>query len=313
MTVPAEHDHCFRALGTEVRVLVDASGALDALRVQARMKRLHRTLTRFEPESELSRLNAHTGHGVAVSPTLLLATRTALWAARASGGLVDPTILDDLEQAGYARSLAGTAPAPLAEALANAPARRAAAPYRPARWAAIALDASRSEVRLPAGVRIDLGGSAKGLAVDLAADLLAGHRAFAVDAGGDIRIGGMTPLPRAVHVQDPLSGAIAHSFSVTAGAVATSGLQTRVWRTGEGFGHHLIDPARGVPAWTGVIQATALAPTALAAETLAKTALLRGPDAGRDVLARYGGALILDDGSLALAGGLAAPTTRTAA
>ena len=41
------------------------------------------------------------------------------------------------------------------------------------------------------------------------------------------------------------------------------------------------------------------------AETLAKTALLRGPRAGIELLARHGGALILDDGHLLLAGGLA--------
>ena len=132
-------------------------------------------------------------------------------------------------------------------------------------------------IRLPAGVRLDLGGSAKGLAADLAADLLAGHPGYAVDAGGDIRIGGTQPAPRAVHIQHPLHDEIAHSFTVTTGAVATSGLQTRVWHTEDGFAHHLIDPARGTPAWTGVIQASALAPTALEAETLAKTALLRGP------------------------------------
>jgi len=140
------------------------------------------------------------------------------------------------------------------------------------------------------------------------------HRAtYAVDVGGDIRIGGTHPIPRIVHVRHPLDGEIAHSFAVTTGAVATSGLQTRLWRTGRGFAHHLIDPGRGTPAWTGVIQATALAPTALEAETLAKTALLRGPLAGRDLLARQGGALVLDDGSLILAGGLASEPTRAAA
>ena len=81
-------------------------------------------------------------------------------------------------------------------------------------------------------------------------------------------------------------------------AIATSGLRTRTWKTPDGYAHHLIDPASGEPAWTGVIQATALAATALEAETLAKTALLRGPHAGRTLLARHGGALILDDGEL---------------
>ena len=301
-----EHDHRFRAFGTDVRVLVSSPTPLDALRVQALFARLHRTLTRFDPSSELSRLNARPGRDVAVSTTLVRAVEAALWAARASDGLVDPTILDDLEHAGYAVSRDGQTPAPLTEALRAAPTRRPAAARRPARWAAIALDTSRSTIRLPAGVRLDLGGSAKGLAVDLAAGLLAGRHRYAVDAGGDLRIGGDDREPRDVRIRHPLGDEVAHRFTVTTGAVATSGLQTRVWHTEHGIAHHLIDPALGVPAWTGVIQATALAPTALEAETLAKTALLRGPHAGRAVLARHGGALILDDGRLLLAGGLAA-------
>ena len=69
-------------------------------------------------------------------------------------------------------------------------------------------------------------------------------------------------MPRDVNIRHPLNDEIAHRFTVTTGAVATSGLQTRVWHSEHGFAHHLIDPARGAPAWTGVIQATALAPTA---------------------------------------------------
>jgi thiamine biosynthesis lipoprotein len=307
-----EHDHRFRAFATDVRVLLDAATPLDALRVQALFRRLHRTLTRFDSGSELSALNARAGEDVAASAVLLRAVEAALWAARASDGLVDPTVLEALERAGYAGSRDGQPPAPLADALAAAPARRAAAPRPSSRWREIALVPSRGMIRLPAGVRLDLGGSAKGLAADLAADLLAGHPGYAVDAGGDIRIGGTHAVPREVHIQHPLQDEIAHSFTVTAGAVATSGLRTRVWHTEEGFAHHLIDPARGTPAWTGVIQASALAPTALEAETLAKTALLRGPHAGVELLAHHGGALILDDGHLLLAGGLASATRAAA-
>ena len=300
-----EHDHRFRAFATDVRVLLDAPTPLDALRVQALFRRPHRTLTRFDPGSELSALNARAGMDVAASAVLLRAVEAALWAASASDGLVDPTVLDALEHAGYAGSRDGQPPAPLAAALAGAPARRAAAPRPSSRWREVALDPSRGMIRLPAGVRLDLGGSAKGLAVDLAADLLAGHAGYAVDAGGDLRIGGTRPVPREVEIQHPLHDEVAHRFTVTTGAVATSGLRTRVWPSGDGFAHHLIDPARGTPAWTGVIQASALAPTALEAETLAKTALLCGPRAGIELLARHGGALILDDGLLLLAGGLA--------
>jgi thiamine biosynthesis lipoprotein len=308
-----EHEHRFRAFATDVRVLVNAPTPLDALRVHALFQRLHRALTRFDAGSELSAVNARAGEEVAASAVLLRAVEAALWAARTSGGLVDPTILDALEHAGYARSRDRESPAALADAIAAAPARRPAAPRPSSRWREITLDRSRQAIRLPAGVRLDFGGSAKGLAVDLAADLLAGHRGYAVDAGGDIRIGGTHPAPRTVHIQHPLHDEIAHRFTVTTGAVATSGLQTRLWATEHGFAHHLIDPVSGTPAWTGVVQASALAPTALEAETLAKIALLRGPRAGRDVLARHGGALILDDGRLLLAGGLAAPATRAAA
>lgn len=308
-----EYDHRFHVFGTEVRVLLRAATPLDALRVHAFLGRMHRTLSRFDPASELSALNARAGRQVAASPLLLRAVGAALQAARMSDGLVDPTVLDDLERAGYVASRDGQLPASLADALPDAPQRRPAGPRRPSRWSAIEVDRVRRTIWLPAGVRLDLGGSAKGLAADLAAEALARHAAYAVDAGGDIRIGGIHPVPRPVHIQHPLRHEIAHTFTLTTGAVATSGLQTRLWRTRHGVAHHLIDPARGTPAWTGVIQATALAPTALEAETLAKTALLRGPGAGRDVLARHGGALVLDDGRIILAGGLAAPATRAAA
>lgn len=308
-----EHEHRFRAFATDVRVLVNAPTPLDALRVHALFQRLHRTLTRFDADSELAALNARAGEEVAASAVLLRAVEAALWAARTSAGLVDPTLLDALEHAGYERSRERESPAALADAIAAAPARRRARPSPSSRWREIALDRSRRALRLPAGVRLDLGGSAKGLAVDLAADVLAGHRGYAVDAGGDIRIGGTHPAPRTVHIRHPLHDAIAHSFAVTAGAVATSGVETRLWATEHGFAHHLIDPAAGTPAWTGVIQASALAPTALEAETLAKTALLRGPRAGLDVLARHGGALILDDGRLLLAGRLATSAAGAAA
>lgn len=309
-----ERDHSFDAFGTRVRVLVRATLPspapwLDVLRVQTLLQGMHRTLTRFDDDSELNLLNADSGEDLPVSTTLLRAVQAALWAGHLSDGLVDPTVIGDLESAGYATSRAGLEPAPLVEALTAAPPRRAAAPRRPADWQRIEVDADRGTIRLPPGVRLDLGGSAKGLAVDLAAHLLSGSATYAVDAGGDIRIGGADTTPRTVNIAHPLDDEIAHSFTLSAGAVATSGLRTRVWRDEHGFSHHLIDPSRGAPAWTGVIQATALAPTALEAETLAKTALLRGPDAGREVLTRHGGALILDDGRPVRAGRLDAGPT----
>jgi thiamine biosynthesis lipoprotein len=305
-----EREHGFDLFGTRVRILLasDAGNSLDAglsaLRVHARLRGLHRALTRFEPDSELARLNAGAGSPVAVSSTMLRAVDAAVAAARRSDGLVDPTILPEIEGAGYTASRVGLQPAPLTSAIAAAPTRRSAKRRPTAAWERIKIDPLRGTVLLPLGARLDLGGTAKGLAVDLAAEMLAQHSAFAIDAGGDIRLGGTLAPARTVRIDHPLDGRIAHSVMVTEGAVATSGLRTRVWRTAAGYAHHLIDPGRGEPAWTGVIQATALAPTALEAETLAKTALLSGPLGGRDVLARHGGALILDDGELMLLGEL---------
>jgi thiamine biosynthesis lipoprotein len=159
-------------------------------------------------------------------------------------------------------------------------------------------------------VQLDLGGSAKGYAADVCAALLAREQAYAVDLGGDLRIGGTGCLARTVEVEHPITRATAHRFTIAAGAVATSGVARRLWQRGNGrFGHHLIDPATGGPAWTGVLQATALAPTALEAEALAKVALLSGPERGLEALAPGGGLLVLDDGSVRVA----AAKTRAAA
>ena len=91
------------------------------------------------------------------------------------------------------------------------------------------------------------------------------------------------------------SGGIAHVFERAAGAVATSSIARRSWTGPDGGpAHHLLDPATGRPAFTGVVQASALAPTALEAERRSKAALLSGPDAAPDHLV-HGGVLVLDD------------------
>ena len=91
------------------------------------------------------------------------------------------------------------------------------------------------------------------------------------------------------------------------GAVATSGLNVRIWRGDDGrYAHHLLDPSTGEPAWTGLIGATALGDTAVEAETFAKAALLSGPEGGRAILAERGGLLVHDSGRIEPVGPLAA-------
>ena len=80
-----------------------------AIQIEFFLRLLHRKLTRFDKNSELCALNAEPGESCSVSPTLAAAVEAALWAARRSGGLVDPTLVNELEDAGYATSRADLA------------------------------------------------------------------------------------------------------------------------------------------------------------------------------------------------------------
>jgi thiamine biosynthesis lipoprotein len=293
-----ETDRRLNLFGTEVRILIGPPSGSRAAVIEALLRRQHVTLTRFDRGSELSRLNADPRELVPISGILAGALRAALQAAELTGGLVDPTLLGELERAGYATSRLGVEPADLGAALRAAPRRRPAQPRAGASWRAI--EVGERWVRRPPGLRLDLGGSAKGFAADSAAAMLGGHASFAIDVGGDIAVGGTAGAPRIAAVEDPL-GRRDLRFRIVRGAVATSGISRRIWRTPDGFGHHLIDPASGQPAWTGVVQATALAETAVCAEALAKAALLAGPQAGLHLLEPGGGALVLDNGSVRLA------------
>jgi thiamine biosynthesis lipoprotein len=300
-----EHDVVFDAMGSHVRLLIGEPGPgmapapAAAERARQFIVELDAALSRFKPTSELCALNADPRRCVPASELLRAAVKAGLAAAQRSGGLVDPTLADEIESAGYVASRAGVPGAPLGAALAEAPPRRPASPNPAARWRRFAVDDEAGTISRPPGVRFDTGGAGKGLAADLVAARLRGYSRFVVDCGGDIRIGGPDALvhPFEVFVEHPLSGERAHVLRLSSGAVATSGLNVRIWRGADGrYAHHLLDPASGEPAWTGLIGATALGDTAVEAETLSKAALLSGPERGREVLAERGGLLVHDSG-----------------
>lgn len=260
--------------------------------------------TRFDPRSDLERLNDDPRPTVPVDPRLGRAVAAALWCRERSGGLVDPTLGTQVRAAGYDRTLGrldrveaaavlelargrGTVPVPVPRTL----------PGRPT----VTVSADRCSVDRPAGVRIDLGGTAKGYAADLAAGRLGDLDRYSVSVGGDVRIGGVrSDIEQEVLVAAPGGSRTIATFTVDQGAVATSTIAGRAWRTRTGaVAHHLIDPRTGRPAWTGVVQATARARTALEAEVLAKQALLEGPCAGAELLRdRAGGVLVRADGRI---------------
>ncbi len=289
-------DDSFPAMGTIARVVCDDDGGVD---VRGLFAEIERRLTRFDPDSDLSRLNADPRACVPAAPLLRAAITAALRAAAVSAGLVDPTLMDAVRRAGYARSRANAAPVPLARGLASAPPRHPARPDPAARWRAVEVDDRAGVIRRPVGLELDLGGSAKGWAADLVGARLGRHGRYAVDCGGDLRLAARRGAPWEVRVRHPLTGALAHTLYVRAGGVATSGIDARLWERDGDLAHHLIDPFVGTPAWTGLVTVTALAPTALEAEALAKAALLSGPAAGRRLLrAHHGGVLVHDDGAV---------------
>ena len=307
-----EHDSTFHSMGCDVRMLIGPplreglpGPAEAAARERAFVEDFARRLSRFREDSELSRLNADPRAAAPASPLLRAAVGAGVWAAQRTGGLVDPTLLDALEHGGYSDSLDGAAPASLGEALAATAERAPARPHPDARWRTIAVDDRNAVVRRPPGVRIDTGGTGKGLAADAVAWRLAGYSRFVVDCGGDIAVGGAAALtrPYEIAVEHPLTREIVHTLTVSRGGVATSGLNVRIWRRADGsFAHHLLDPATGEPAWTGLIGVTALGGSALEAETLSKQALLSGPAGARRVLAPFGGLIVHDSGDVELVG-----------
>jgi thiamine biosynthesis lipoprotein len=290
-------DDSFPTMGTIARVVRDGDGGAD---VRVMFAEIERRLTRFDPDSDLSRLNADPRACVPAEPLLRAAVRAALRAAHLSAGLVDPTVLDAVRRAGYAQSRAHVRAGSLAGALLEAPPRHPARADPASRWRAVRVDDRAGVIRRPPGLGLDLGGSAKGWAADVVGTLLGRHGRYAVDCGGDLRVAARRGAPWEVRVRHPLSGALVRTLYVRAGGVATSGIDTRLWQRGDrGPAHHLIDPSTGAPAWTGLVAVTALAATALEAEALAKAALLSGPAAGRRLLrAHHGGVLVHDDGAV---------------
>ncbi len=303
-----EHDLTFHSMGSDVRLVI--GGRLDpsqpppaaaAERERVYVEDFAARLSRFRADSELCALNDDPRERVPCSALLRAAVRAAVWAAWRSGGLVDPTLVGAIERAGYASSRDRAHPAPLQDALLHAPPRRPARSNPLMPWRQIGVDERSGTVTRPPGLRIDTGGTGKGLCADAVAHRLAGYTRFVVDCGGDLAAGGVGAQldPYHVEVEHPLTGEIVRTVEVAGGGVATSGLNVRVWQGEDGgYAHHLLDPATGAPAWTGLVGATALAPSALEAETLAKTALLLGEPGAGAVLQEHGGLIVRDDGEV---------------
>ena len=289
------HERRFRAMNTDIAVwlwnLDPQTGAILS-QVADLFAAVEAEMSRFRPDSGLSRLNRRAGHGPQpISPVLGTVISLALAAARTSAGIFDPTVLTALMDAGYDRSFEQ-----LAHANSSGPTAGVTAPD----WRRVAANPAENTVALPTGMGLDLGGIAKGWTVDQAVDLLAGWGEALVDAGGDMRSSGApggAPWPVAVEdAFDPArSGPV---LGLTRGAVATSSIGGRHWQRDGEICHHLIDPRSGQPSASDLHTVTVLAATTVQAEVAAKVALILGSRAGRRYLDAQGlsGLLVHRDG-----------------
>ncbi len=290
----------FECFGGTCVVLVQGDGPAGSAHQAAALAReqlleWHTRFSRFIADSELSRLNRDPRAAVPVSPLMARLARSIADAGDITGGLVDGTLVGQIEQAGYDEDLTGSVE--LARTLALAPPRRAARAGSQRRWRELRIDPITGTLLRPPGLKLDSGGLAKGMFADVLGEWLSGHRSFAVNCGGDLLVGGTGGAARAIEVQSPFDGSILHVFEERSAGVATSGIGRRSWIGADGRpAHHLLDPSTGSPAFTGIVQVSALAPTALVAEARAKAAVLAGPLAARRWLPQ-GGVIVLEDGS----------------
>jgi thiamine biosynthesis lipoprotein len=275
----------FRAMGTDIELFVDAVEAEDALdEAEAKFHRLESLLSRFRPDSELSRLNE--AGTIEAGEELREVVALALDARERTEGRFDPTVHDALVAAGYDRSFELVPP--------ESPSAGAAT----ACGGAVRVGGTRIE--LGPGVRLDLGGIGKGYAAERAARLLAAAGPCLVNAGGDIAIrGGAWPVGLE-------TGDGKLTLELSSGALATSGRDRRRWRRNGQELHHLIDPATGVPADRDLLRVTLVGPDAVEAEVWAKALFLAGADAaaGEADLLGFPCVLVTADGRTRLAGGL---------
>lgn len=279
-----EFTHHFRAMGTEVGLWLwhtDEQVARQALvETEQFFIQTEARLSRFRPESELSKLNRAAGQPFIASTLLFELIDAALYWRDRSSGIFDPTVLKALIAYGYDRSFE-TMTEPIERSVTPAP-DTSPLPGQ------VKLDRAQHSITLPLGVGLDLGGIAKGWTVQQAGQTLGQLGSALVDAGGDIVCIGVPPTGPAwqIGISDPH-----HKESDLAilllkdEAVATSSLARRCWKYQGVPAHHLIDPRTGAPAITDLVSVTVIMPRLPEAEIHAKVALILGHQQGLAYLA----------------------------
>ncbi|MGY6024620.1 FAD:protein FMN transferase [Streptomyces spinosirectus] len=265
----------FRALGTTASLLVTDPGTLEEARrvLDAELVAIDEACSRFRPDSELSRVNAAAGAVHQVGALFAEALDVALQAAETTEGVVDPTVGSAVSALGYDVTFAALRPQDVSPV-------RVAGPS--AGWRAVEWDRVARRLRLPRGISLDFGATAKALAADRAARRAAGATGCGVlvNLGGDLSVAGQAPPGgwRIALADDHAAPDTEDrpTVSVTGGGLATSGTAVRTWRRGGRQLHHIVDPATGdipAPVWRTVSVA---AGSCVAANTASTEAVVLG-------------------------------------
>ena len=233
-----------RALGTDF-VLVTTNGRVieAAARVLGiELEAIDRACSRFRSDSEICKLQAAGGRPVGVSRLLFEAVAASVRASEQTGGAVDATVGNALVALGYDRDF---------ESVGRDGETNREAPTPAIGWWSIELDARHCEIRVPDGLLLDLGSTAKALAADRAADKIAGVTAAGtlVSLGGDVAVAGEPPeggwpIGIALGSGGP-SSALRQTVCITSGGLASSSTETRMWTRGGKRLHHIVDPSTG--------------------------------------------------------------------
>lgn len=283
-------DHRFPVMGTTAQVMVHGGPTQLAERAQHRLETLEQRWSRFIETSEISAIGANAGRPTVVSPETFDLVARAIDGWRKTGGRFDPTVGCIMEAAGYDRPFSQIDPV----------SRFGTGEYRPAPTPQrVVLDPTCRAITVPVGLRLDLGGIAKGAAADLVAAELLGSGAIGccVNIGGDLRAVGQPPRTEGWTIAlPPVDGHPEVRLVLLSGAVCTSTTRKRRWTSPAGPEHHLRDPFTGAPAG-GLQTVSIIGATATQSEVLAKAAMVAGPVLGRRIVSDAGATgRFIDDG-----------------
>ncbi len=289
-------------MGCQIGIWLELEQAQLAMPVLRQVERLfgviESRLTRFAETSELAYLNKRPFQWVPVSNVMWHIVSRALELAKETNGWFDPTILNALEQAGYNQSfemLGETAYSEPFGRLKTGYAETAVMPQLRANvtygWRDVTLDHDRQAIRLPKGVRLDLGGIGKGYAAQQAVAFLSQWGPCLIDAGGDLVAGdgprGWPGWPVGVSMpwtSDAETPEATMRLWLNNSTLATSGIDYRRWQQNGRLQHHLIDPHTSSPAETDALTVSCISHDATRAEAWATAALVAGIETGMEAV-----------------------------